>query len=86
MGRRRRKVVKRKVVKPLPTVFICPLCNEESVSMSYNKGDEYATVKCMKCGIEEQIKIYPNYLPVDAYCEWYDRVTRKVTSVDVEKT
>jgi transcription elongation factor Elf1 len=86
LGRRRRKVVKKKIIKPPPTVFICPLCNEESVSISYNKGDEYAIVKCMKCGVEEHIKMYPNSLLVDAYCEWYDRVTKRVTTVDIEKT
>lgn len=85
MGRRRRKIVKKKVVKPPPTVFICPLCNEESVSINYNKGDEYAIVKCMKCGAEENIKIYPNYLPVDAYCEWYDRIMKRASSSTIEE-
>jgi transcription elongation factor Elf1 len=86
LGRRRRKVVKKKIIKPPPTVFICPLCDEESVSINYNKGDEIAIVRCMKCGAEEHIKMHPNYLPVDAYCEWYDRVIKRTTTINIEKT
>lgn len=85
MGRRRRKVVK-KVVKPPPRVFVCPLCNEEAVAVYHEEGEEYATVICANCKARAEVKWLPSYMLVDAYAEFYDIVTgaKKPLQVAVE--
>ncbi|MCS7132594.1 MAG: hypothetical protein N3F65_03085 [Nitrososphaeria archaeon] len=74
MGRKRRKVIK-KVVKPLPQVFACPLCHEEAVAVYHEEGTEYAKVVCANCKVSAEVKWLPSYMPVDAYAEFYDIVT-----------
>lgn len=74
MGRKRRKVIK-KVVKPLPQVFVCPLCNEETVAVYHEEGTEYAKVICASCKASAEVRWLPSYMPVDAYAEFYDIVT-----------
>ncbi len=75
MGRRRRKIIK-KTPKPPPSVFICPLCGKQSVSVVHEPEAEVATVSCANCGASAEVKWYPAYSNVDAYSEWYDIVTR----------
>lgn len=75
MGRRRRKIVKKKVIKPPPKIFLCPICNVESVTVHHMKGDDYANVSCSNCNAKARIRWYPAYSEVDAYSEFYDIVT-----------
>ncbi|RLG07762.1 MAG: hypothetical protein DRN65_02895 [Thaumarchaeota archaeon] len=74
MGRRRRKIIK-KVVRPLPKVFVCPICNEEAVTVYHEEGAEYAKVICSNCKVSAEVRWLPSYMPVDAYAEFYDIVT-----------
>lgn len=76
MGRRRRKIVKRPV-RPPPKVFLCPVCNAESVTVQVpEEGDEYAEVRCLACNTSGKVRWLPAYMPVDAYSKWYDMVMR----------
>jgi len=74
MGRRRRKIVKR-VIRPLPRVFVCPVCNEEAVAVYHENGAEYAKVVCANCRASAEVRWFPSYMPVDAYAEFYDIIT-----------
>lgn len=77
MGRRRRKIVKKKIVKPPPKIFLCPVCNVEAVTILHHKGDDYAEVVCTNCKTKTKVRWYPAYSEVDAYSEFYDIVTGK---------
>ncbi len=85
MGRKRRKIVK-KVVKPFPKLFICPICNEMSVAVYREEGSDIARVVCGNCGARAEVRWLPSYMPVDAYSEFYDIVigTRKPAEQPVE--
>lgn len=74
MGRKRRKIIK-KVVKPFPKLFICPICNEMSVAVYHEEGSDVARVACGNCGASAEVRWLPAYMPVDAYAEFYDIVT-----------
>lgn len=80
MGRKRRKII-RKTVKPPPSIFICPLCNHEAVSVVHEKGSDVARVTCGFCKVSREVPWYPSYTPVDAYAAWYDLVTKGVENV-----
>lgn len=86
MGRKRRKIIKKKVVKPPPKVFLCPICNEEAVTVRREEDGEYAQVVCARCGANARVKWHPAYTSVDAYAEFYDIVTgaKKPLEVTVE--
>ncbi|MEM3140725.1 MAG: hypothetical protein QXH15_04640, partial [Nitrososphaerota archaeon] len=88
MGRRRRKIVKKKIVKPPPKIFMCPKCNVEAVTVNHIEGEDYVEVKCTNCGVSAKVRWYPAYLPVDAYAEFYDIVTgaKKPIEVVVEQS
>ncbi len=75
MGRRRRKIVRRRVVKPPPKVFVCPICNQEAVAVYHEEGEEYARVVCASCKASAEVRWYPAYTSVDAYAEFYDIIT-----------
>ncbi len=74
MGRKRRKIIK-KVVKPFPKLFMCPICNEVSVAVYHEEGSDVARVACGSCGASAEVRWLPAYMPVDAYAEFYDIVT-----------
>lgn len=74
MGRKRRKIVK-KVIKPFPKLFTCPICNEVSVAVYHEEGSDAARVACGSCGASAEVRWLPAYMPVDAYSEFYDIVT-----------
>lgn len=74
MGRKRRKIVK-KVIKPFPKLFMCPICNEVAVAVYHEEGADVARVVCGNCGVSAEVKWLPAYMPVDAYAEFYDVVT-----------
>ncbi len=84
MGRRRRKIVKKKIIKPPPKIFLCPICNVEAVTVQRIKGEEYAEVSCSNCKAKARVRWYPAYSEVDAYSEFYDIVTggKKVEVVE----
>ncbi|MCC6003210.1 MAG: hypothetical protein LM590_02605 [Thermofilum sp.] len=76
MGRRKRRrsrpvvVVKRK----LPTVFQCPSCGAQAVSVVVRKGKaaKYVLVRCSNCGLNKQYA-YNEYLePVDYFSRFLD--------------
>ncbi|MCS7136432.1 MAG: transcription elongation factor 1 family protein [Aigarchaeota archaeon] len=81
MGRKRRKII-RKTVKPPPSIFVCPLCNHEAVSVVHEKGSEVARVTCGFCKVSKEVHWYPSYTPVDAYAAWYDIVTKEAEGVE----
>jgi len=85
MGRRRRKIIK-KIIRPLPKVFVCPICNEEAVAVYHEEGAEYAKVICANCKASAEVRWFPSYMPVDAYAEFYDIITgaKKPIKVEVE--
>ena len=72
MGRKRRKIIRRRVVKPPPKVFLCPLCNQEAVTVYHEEGSEYARVSCANCKVSVEVKWLPAYTAVDAFAEFYD--------------
>jgi transcription elongation factor Elf1 len=74
VGRKRRKIIK-KVVKPFPKLFMCPVCNEVSVAVYREEGSDVARVACGNCGASAEVRWLPAYMPVDAYTEFYDIVT-----------
>ncbi len=82
MGRRRRKIIK-KVVKPFPKVFVCPICNEQAVTVYHEEGAEYAKVVCANCKVSAEVRWLPSYMPVDAYAEFYDIVTGAKKPIEV---
>ncbi len=83
MGRKRRKIIRRRVVKPPPKVFVCPICNQEAVAVYHEEGEEYARVVCASCKASAEVKWYPAYTSVDAYAEFYDIVTGAKKVVEV---
>lgn len=82
MGRRRRKIIKR-VVKPFPKLFACPLCNELAVAVYHEEGSPRAKVMCGNCKVSVEVRWLPSYMPVDAYAEFYDIVTGARKSIEV---
>jgi len=74
MGRKRRKIIRR-VVKPFPKIFACPLCNELAVAVYHEEGSDKARVVCGNCKASAEVRWLPSYMPVDAYAEFYDIVT-----------
>ncbi|MEN2974021.1 MAG: hypothetical protein ABDH32_00385 [Candidatus Caldarchaeales archaeon] len=75
VGRRRRKIIKKRPVRPLPKIFVCPLCNVEAVTVHRLKDEEYADVACSNCKTRVRVRWHPSYSEVDAYTEFYDIVT-----------
>ena len=72
MGRRRTRVVR--IVKPkLPTLFACPSCGEESVSVQINRSKKDAIVQCSACKRRGEFKVSPIDQKVDIYCKFTDR-------------
>ncbi|MDJ0270091.1 MAG: hypothetical protein NXY59_06055 [Aigarchaeota archaeon] len=81
MGRRRRKIIK-KTPKAPPSIFVCPLCGAQAVSVAHEPEAEVARVTCASCKASTEVKWYPAYTPVDAYSEWYDLVTKGARTVE----
>lgn len=75
MGRRRRRIVKRLVRSP-PTIFLCPVCNREAVTVSHEKDAATAVVTCASCKTSREVKWLPMYAPIDAYCAFYDEISK----------
>jgi len=81
VGRKRRKIIRRPVIKPFPKLFSCPICGQETVTVYHETNSESAKVICTNCGVCEEVKWYPAYAPVDAYADFYDKLTQGYTSL-----
>jgi len=82
MGRRRRRKIRKKIIKPPPKVFTCPVCNEEAVAVYHEDGSDYAEVICSNCKAHARVRWLPSYMAVDAYAEFYDIVTGSKKSAE----
>ncbi|MHA1596876.1 MAG: hypothetical protein ACTSWV_04565 [Candidatus Asgardarchaeia archaeon] len=73
MGRRRksRKVVK-KVRPKLPTIFKCPNCGHQTITITLDKKKGVALVRCGTCKIHAEVKTNPLYELVDIYGDFLD--------------
>ncbi len=77
MGRRKRR--RKVVLKPkrkLPTVFQCPSCGYNSVSVSIRKKDKLVLVKCSVCGLHLTFDYNPYLVEVDYYSKFLDSFER----------
>lgn len=72
MGRRRRRVI-RIVKKKLPTVFTCPVCNEDAMKVTLPKGAGMAVVQCAACGAKDEFDVPRGTQMVDVYCRFTDK-------------
>lgn len=72
MGRRRRRVI-RIVKKKLPTVFTCPVCNEDAMKVTLPKGAGIAVVQCASCGAKDEFDVPAGTQMVDVYCKFTDK-------------
>jgi len=72
MGRRRRRVI-RIVKKNLPTVFTCPVCNEDAMKVTLPKGAGIAVVQCAACGAKDEFDVARGTQMVDVYCRFTDK-------------
>ncbi|MEM1804394.1 MAG: hypothetical protein QXI77_00155 [Nanopusillaceae archaeon] len=71
-GRKRKKVVK-KVKKTIPKIFACPNCGEKSLSVTIDKENKVAVIKCGKCSISDSVEIASIEDTVDAYGKFIDK-------------
>ena len=77
MGRRkRRKQIKPTQVRKIPSIFLCPRCSRQSLSINIKKkmGEEYALAHaiCGECGFCASFRVPSIFQPVDAYGKLVD--------------
>jgi len=68
MGRRRKK--RRKVVrvrKTIPSIFQCPHCGAQALTISINRVKGKAIARCGHCGFYAELDVPPIYQAVDVY-------------------
>ena len=87
MGRRkRRKQIPRKITRKLPTIFQCPYCGKQTLSISLKKSakEEWvlAEAVCGECGFCARLKIAPIQQAIDAYGKLVDLYEAYVSSAD----
>ncbi len=71
MGRKRRKELKI-VRKKIPTIFNCPKCGSNSVSVQVDRNSNNSFVKCGSCGLSGSFELKPIMKAVDAYNMFVD--------------
>ncbi len=77
MGRRKRKKeIKRRPVRRIPSIFLCPRCSRQALSISLKRkmGEDYAIAHaiCGECGLCVVFKVPSLFQPVDAYGKLVD--------------
>jgi transcription elongation factor Elf1 len=75
MGRRKKaqKVVKKKVVRGVSTIFKCLFCNhEKSVSCKLNMNSMIGELVCRICDAKFETQINSLTDPIDVFSEWLD--------------
>lgn len=72
MGRKRRKELK-VTHKRLPSIFNCPNCGMNSVSVEIESQTRKATVKCGSCGRSGEYKLKLLQKKIDAYNMFVDQ-------------
>ncbi len=82
MARRRKKYRKRPLLRPpakLPTVFSCPNCGANALTVTIDKksvneeGLVKAVIRCGKCGLYAEMWVPKIYHPVDVYSKFLDK-------------
>lgn len=76
--RRRRKIIKR-MIKRIPSIFICPYCGNRSITIEVNEEIGEAFIRCGKCGVNDKIKYMPPSEEVDIYNKFMDKYYKKVS-------
>ncbi|XP_037927720.1 transcription elongation factor 1 homolog [Teleopsis dalmanni] len=70
---KRKPPPKRKLIEPLQKYFMCPFCNNpKSCTVTMNKKQKVAVIKCRFCEVEYQTTITYLSDPIDVYNEWID--------------
>ncbi len=72
MGRKKKRVVIKRVKPKLPEFFLCPRCGSQTIQVELNRKELFAVIKCGSCGLKEEIKISRGSQPVDAYAKFID--------------
>jgi len=85
MGRKRRKELK-VARKRLPSIFNCPNCGMNSVSVEVNSSTGKATVKCGSCGRSGEYDLKGPQKKVDAYNMFVDEFFTDQSEVPTEAT
>ena len=68
MGRRRKKT--RKIVRTrrtIPSIFQCPHCGSQTLTISVNRVKGKAVARCGHCGFYAEVDVPPIYQAVDVY-------------------
>jgi transcription elongation factor Elf1 len=74
MGRRRRQKVRRRPQKKIPDVFDCPQCGEAAIQIVIFRNNDFASVKCGRCGLQDTIdSIGPLTEAVDVFGDFIDQ-------------
>ena len=68
-GRRRKKRVRRvvRVKRVIPSIFQCPHCGVQALTIEINRGKGVAIARCGHCGFMAELNVPPIYQPVDVY-------------------
>ncbi len=79
MGRRRKRRKKLIIRRPtMPTVFRCPNCEAETLTIEIDKkqqnemGYYKAIIRCGNCGLYAEMWVPPIFQPVDVYSKFLD--------------
>jgi transcription elongation factor Elf1 len=73
VGRRRRRKIIKRVVKRIPSIFICPYCGSRSITIEIDEKVGEALVRCGKCGVNDKVKYTPPSEEVDIYNRFMDK-------------